>query len=191
MEFNVIARRFTLTDAISDYVKEKIDSATERISPSPISAHVILSIEKKYRHYAEIVLKIPRRKFLAKGMATDLYAAIDIAVEKLSRQLVKYKEKIKDHRSKVAVLRKKAIAPAGDEGQEVEISIFEKPNSTEVAETKNFVIQNLSVSDAMEALERSGYNFYVFNNTRTNNLNIVYKRGDGRIGLMELLVPSV
>jgi len=190
MEFNIIARRFTLTDAISEYVRQKIESAAHRVRPSPISAHVILSVEKKYRHTAEIVVRIPRARFLAKGSAGDLYAAIDIAVDKLARQLLKHKEKIKDHRSKSAVLRKEGGYLSSEP---VEISIFpEKTDSdsvdiADVAERKTFDIENITLSEAMKELERSGYNFYVFNNSDAGGiLSIVYKRGDGRIGLMEI-----
>ncbi|MDI6757833.1 MAG: ribosome-associated translation inhibitor RaiA, partial [Endomicrobiia bacterium] len=89
MEFNIIARHFTLTSAIADYTQKKLVSTVSKIRPAITHAHVILSVEKKYRHTVEIVAHAPHGKFLSKSQSIDLYAAVDLAVDKLAKQLKK------------------------------------------------------------------------------------------------------
>lgn len=174
MEVNIIARHFTLTPTIGEYVKKKLSSAVKKIHPEVISAHVVLYLEKKYRHTVEITASVPGAKFHSEGQTIDLYAAIDIAVDKLLRQLKKYKEKIKEHRKNS---HKKLNM--------VNIEVVQ-PENFNIVERKNFSVITLSASDAIAKMLESDYNFYIFRNKETGSLSVAYKRPDDTYGLMEL-----
>src|SRR5271168_1361441 len=91
MQINITARHLKLTSAISDYVQKKLEKA-KRYFDHLIWAQVILSVEKD-RHIAEIVIHASGRTFMAKEESMDLYAAVDLASDKIDLQLRRYKEK--------------------------------------------------------------------------------------------------
>ncbi|PKN01939.1 MAG: ribosomal subunit interface protein [Elusimicrobia bacterium HGW-Elusimicrobia-1] len=175
MEFNIIARRFALTQSIADYAQKKVTATVSKIRPAATKVHVILAVEKKYLHTVEIVVQSPHGKFLSKSHSEDLYAAIDLACGKLSKQLKKYKEKMKDHHRRPAI---RDLAPAA-------VSVFER-GTNEIAETKSFDIRELTPDAAVEKMLDSEYNFYVFKNSESGSVSIVYKRSDGTFGMIEL-----
>ncbi len=174
MEFNIIARHFDLTPSIADYADKKIRTAVKKFHPGIISVHVVLSVEKKYIHAVEIVATAPHAKFLAKGKTIDLYAAIDLTVDKLQKQLKKYKERLKDHKRVAA----KDIYRAN-------INVV-APEGSDILDRKSFKIMALSPEEAIDNMLDSDYNFYVFKNILTGDLNVAYKRGDETYGLIEL-----
>src|SRR5258708_24095612 len=96
MQLNITARHLKLTPAIADYVQKKLEKA-KRFLDSLISAQVILDIEKN-RHIAEIVIHASGHTFTAKEESTDLYAAVDLASDKIDGQLRRYKDRLRIHR---------------------------------------------------------------------------------------------
>lgn len=96
MRLHVSARHLKLTDSIAAYIEKKLQKA-ERYFNQLIWAQAILEVQK-HRHLAEFVMHGAHRTFRAKAEAGDLYAAIDLAIDKMDQQLRKYKEKLKLHR---------------------------------------------------------------------------------------------
>ncbi len=174
MEFNILARHFDLTPAISGYAYKKVIAVAKKYKPEIIDARVILSIDKKYIHSVEIVALASHTKYRAKGQSQDLYAAIDITLDKLERQLRKHKDKIKNHRK----LGHKELYTAS-------IDILESAGQ-DITERKTFAIKKMTSENAIEELRNLGYNFFVFKNTLTDLLNIVYRRDNDTYGLIEL-----
>lgn len=174
MEFNIIARHFKLTKPIADYVNKKVSAVVRKFYPEVVSVHVVMSIQKKYIHSVEIVATAPHAKFLAKGQTADLYAAVDLTVDKLERQLRKYKEKMKEHRKR------------GNKNDFVAKIEVLTPRTSDITETKTFNVRVLSVENAIENMLSANYSFYVFKNAESMALNIVYKRGDDTFGLIDL-----
>ena len=96
MQVNLTARHMDLTDSIRNYVKEKFGKL-ERHFDHVTNVNVILSIEKT-RQMAEANFHVSGQDIFADTEHEDMYAAIDGLVDKLDRQLLKYKEKIQSHR---------------------------------------------------------------------------------------------
>lgn len=96
MQINLTGHHVDITPALRDYVHEKFERL-ERHFTHVIETHVILTVEK-LRHKAEASMLVSRNKLFADAVKEDMYAAIDCLVDKLDRQVLKHKEKLKDHR---------------------------------------------------------------------------------------------
>jgi putative sigma-54 modulation protein len=96
MQINLTGHHVNITTALRNYVHEKFDRL-ERHFTHVIEARVILTVEK-LRHKAEASMLVSGNKLFADSVEEDMYAAIDSLVDKLDRQVLKHKEKLKDHR---------------------------------------------------------------------------------------------
>lgn len=98
MNLNVTGHHVEVTSSMRNYVADKF-TRLQRHSESLYDVHVILSVEKQ-RQTAEATLQVTGSKLFAETTQTDMYAAIDLLVDKLDRQLIRHKEKLKDHHRK-------------------------------------------------------------------------------------------
>jgi putative sigma-54 modulation protein len=98
MQINITGHHVDVTDSMRDYVKEKFDKL-ERHFDHVTNVHVILEVEK-LRQKAEAKMHLSGTEVFAEAVEEDMYAAIDALSDKLDRQILKYKEKLKDHHRK-------------------------------------------------------------------------------------------
>lgn len=97
MQLDIACHHFDLTDAIKQHAEEKLQKITHHFE-QVINIKMILEI-KKHEHIAEATAHSSGHDFFAKVSSDDMYASIDQMVNKLDAQIVKHKEKLKDHRS--------------------------------------------------------------------------------------------
>lgn len=95
MQIDLTGHHIDITAALRDYVNDKF-ARLERHFDDLINVHVILTVEKM-RHRAEASMQLSGNRLFADAIAEDMYAAIDSLIDKLDRQVVKHKEKLKDH----------------------------------------------------------------------------------------------
>ena len=95
MNLNITGHHVEVTPAIRDYVKGKLERVLRHFD-QVTSSHVILSVEK-LQQKAEVTLHVPGKDIFVEADDSDLYAAIDNLVDKLDRQVQKYKQKVQDH----------------------------------------------------------------------------------------------
>ncbi len=98
MRINITARHFEITKELEDHVQNRLWTLKKNFE-SIIHTHVILSVEK-YRHTAEITMKVSGLTLVSKEESESMYTAIDHAVAKLERQVKRYKQKLQNHKSK-------------------------------------------------------------------------------------------
>lgn len=178
MQINITARHLVLTDAIADYVNKKVEKC-QRYFDHLVWAQVILSVEK-YRQVAEIIIHAAKTTFRAQEESIDLYAAIDLAVDKIEKQLRKYKEKFKIHRkSKTGSLPAKGRSSRNLEYSE------SKESKHLITEIKRFNVKPVSVDEAIREMNLMEYNFFMFLNPNTSQINVVYRKENGSYGLIE------
>jgi putative sigma-54 modulation protein len=179
MQVNITARHLELTQALADYVRKKVERC-ERYSDNLTWAQVILTVEK-YRQVAEVIIHGASKTFRSQEESIDLYAAIDVAVDKIEKQLKKYKEIAKVHRKTSKTARKAAGTPAP------EIVTFGEPGKGlhVITEVKRFDVKPTTIQEAINEMELMGYKFYMFLNSDTTQINVVYQRDNGSYGLLE------
>jgi putative sigma-54 modulation protein len=154
---------------LRSYSVEKI-SKFEKFISNISEAVVTLSVEK-YRHKAEVLLKVNGSLIQAESVTGEVYSSIDEVVEKLEKQVVKYKEKHLTHRK-----ADKKAAPDNAEKEEGRSAIIKY---------KKFEMKPMSPEEAVDQMELIDKDFYVFANQTSGNINVVYRRGDGNYGLIE------
>jgi len=176
MNIIVNGRHLEVTPAIRSYAEEKV-SKFERYLHDITEAVVTLSIEKKFRHKAEVLLKVNGVLIQAESVTGEIYSSIDEVSEKLDRQVKKYKEKLVSHRkggSKPGV--------AASEGTEEKGAVKE---TAKIIKNKRFELKPMSPDEAAMQMELLDKDFYVFINDISNDINVIYLRQDGNFGLIE------
>lgn len=180
MQVNITARHLELTQPLADYVRKKVEKA-ERYFDHLVWAQVILSVEK-YRQVAEIIIHARKMTFRAKEESIDLYAAIDLVVDKIDKQLKKHKEIVKVHR--VGKGKKAAALKAAEEAPLVRFN-DSADSKHMITEVKRFDVKPTTLQEAISEMELMEYKFYMFLNAESSQINVLYHRDNGSYGLLE------
>jgi ribosome hibernation promoting factor len=173
MQITVTFRHVDPTPALRSYAEDKVTRMSRKYLRRPIDAHVILGVSKE-RHVAEITLQADHVSMFAKETTHDLYSAIDLAVEKLEHQAQKLKARRSERKGVVSA---RAVSPADDGAAPA------RP-APRVIQTRRVSAKPMSVEDALGRLERSADEFLVFTNEADQRLAVLYRRKDGRYGLI-------
>jgi len=178
MQTTVTFKKIDPSDSLKSYVQKKLDKF-DKMLDNPAEAHVVLSVEK-IRHIAEVTITCDRLKIHAKEESESMYSSIDILMNKIKSQIKKNKEKIKRHMSG----NKRSIKNNNlDFSEFEEIKPGDQTDNNIVVETLDY--KPMDVDDALIELNSGKKNFFVFNNARTEVVNVLYKHNNGKIGLIQ------
>ncbi|MBI5191122.1 MAG: ribosome-associated translation inhibitor RaiA [Nitrospirae bacterium] len=173
MNITVNGRHMEITDALRSYATEKV-AKLDKYLPSGAEAVVTFNVEK-YRHKAEVQIKVNGIVIQAQEETEGMYASIDQVLDKLERQVKKYKEKLKNHKVKG---EEKAAAAAAEPESDLD-------RIPEIIKTKKFDMKPMTSDEAVMQMELLDKDFFVFSNVATGALSVIYKRRDGNVGLIE------
>lgn len=169
MEFTVRGRNIDVTEALKDYVSKRI-SKLDKYFDREHNATVTLVVEKD-THKVEVTIPLDGIILRGEEATGDMYSSIDMVVEKLEKQIDKYKAK----------LSKKMRT-----GFKVElVGTKDVDDTPRIVKTKKFIYKPMPVEEAVMQMNLIGHSFFVFSNDETEEVNVVYKRKDGNIGLIE------
>lgn len=177
MKFDIRGKNIELTDSLKEYTTKRL-SKLEKYIEDVKEAQVALSIEGE-RHKVEVT--IPLNGVILRGEETteDMYSSIDMVEEKLEKQLEKYKTKLYKHHRGVGF--KKAIAEQAK--QELESNWITE--DFKIVRTKKFALKPMDEEEAIMQMNLLGHSFFVFFNSGSEEVNVVYRRKDGNYGLIE------
>ncbi len=177
MKLDIFFRNLEPTDALKNYVEKRVKKFT-KILGEDIEVKVTLSTEK-FRQIADIIINFKGIVIKGEESSNDMYSAIDLVVDKVERQLKKYREKLKDRKH-------------SNEKFEINMNIISKEETSEprIIKSERFFIKPLSVEEAVMQLDLLNQDFLVFRNAQTNEVNVVYKRNDGNYGWIEPVPTS-
>lgn len=174
MKYNIRGEKVEITPAIKSYIEEKIGKLDKYFEkPETISANVVIKIRGKEQ---KIEITVPAMHFTLRSEEShsDLYAAIDLTVDKLERQIRKNKTKIN---SKI----KKNII----QNFEMDLEDRFEEESSGVIKRKSVDMKPMDEEEAILQMNMLGHAFYVFKNSETDSVCVVYKRNDGSYGIIE------
>ena len=177
MQINVTFRHMETSEPVRNYVEEKLPKVKKYIE-EPVEAQVVLSVAKKIRHKAEVILTAKGIVIKAKEETADMYAAIDGMLDKLDRQLKRYKDKIKKHK------------PLSGRERRVERTIYTAESIDEghqepsIIKSESFQVKPMSVDEAVMQMDLLNKEFLVFTDATSDGVNVVYRRNDGNYGLI-------
>ncbi|RKH12153.1 ribosome-associated translation inhibitor RaiA [Corallococcus sp. CA053C] len=214
MQLNITFRQFGASDSLKEYAREKVDRVN-RLLDRAGEAHVVLSLER-HLHHADITIHSGAWILRGREKSDDMYASIDLAMDKIERQLRRYRDKLKSHHGKEKVHHRQDLVNTLKVRHDV-FEVSESLDSTEASvtsvtpatagaradtaqageagiarlvRTTHLAIQSLSVDDAVMQMNLMNNDFYVFQNQQSQALSIVYRRKEGGFGLIEPHLPS-
>jgi putative sigma-54 modulation protein len=176
-DVSVTFRHLEATPALRAYAEEKAAKINKYFGGLN-EVNVVLSLEK-HRYTAEITLKAGRTTVNAREETSDMYSAIDLVVDKINRQIKKYKDKLKDHKASPAGKKSAGrddIVPPRESGD------YKRP---EIIKAERVSAKPLSLDEAVMQLELAPNDFLIFINDETEKINVIYRRKDGVLGLVE------
>ncbi|MBI4820259.1 MAG: ribosome-associated translation inhibitor RaiA [Deltaproteobacteria bacterium] len=188
MKCSVTFRHMKPSDPIRAHVEDKIDKVTKLMDGC--EANVVLSVEKT-NHVAHIELfTAGAHRIRAEARSEDMYGSIDVAVEKLVRQLKRYRDKIRDSHQNGAQLGKELSRRVirVDKVDDSEDSASEAP---EIVEHQTLVAREMSMGDALLQMDLLDADFLVYTDGITHQLNVMYRLPDGQYGLIEAKSPPL
>ena len=175
MQVTVIGRHIEATDALKQYATEKF-SRLEKYLPKAVQVVVTLSVVKKVHHIAEASIKSNGLLIQASEETSEMYSAIDLLIEKIERRARRYKEKLVDHKHQ-----------SGKTGSVDTAQALTHPEERipQIIKTKRFDLKPMQPEEAVMQMELLDKQFFIFANAGSGHINVIYKRKDGNVGLIE------
>ncbi len=174
--YKLIGRDIDITDAMRSYAEEKL-AKLDRFSDQIVDARVVMSYDDRIGGApakVEVQLNLPNGMVRAEERGGDTYTATDLVVDKLERQLKKFKGRM--------------IAKRGQEKPTPEPE-DDADRPPEVVRVKRYVLRPMSADDAAMQMEALGHDFFVFKNVDTDLVSVIYLRHDGDYGMIEPANP--
>jgi len=173
-EVSVFTRNMEMTPRLREYVERKI-SKLDRYLPSVDEARMELKVEEtrsaNHRQVAQLTVRVRGTILRAEERTNDMFASIDTVLDKMYRQIARYKGKRQDRWHAAA--------------EELPIEEAIEESVGEIVRVKHFEIRPMSAEEAIEQMELLGHQFYVFLNANEDAINVLYKRDDGNYGLLQ------
>jgi putative sigma-54 modulation protein len=176
MEVSVVGRHFEVTDALKQYATEKF-GRLEKYLPQKVQAVITLSVIKKVHHTAEAAIKSNSLLIQASEETEEMYSAIDLLVEKIERRVRRYKEKLVDHKHHASGrMEEPAVTASSSQGED---------RIPQIIRTKRFDLKPMLPEEAVMQMELLDKEFFIFSNAGNGQINVIYRRKDGNVGLIE------
>ena len=211
MNTNVSFRHMDSSSALKEYAVGKLERVVNKYVHGKVDSQVVMSVEK-FRHIANFTIVIKNLTVKGESRSEDMYSSIDLALDKIERQLRRHKDRLRDHKpnNNKGKSFRMAVIPAIDSEElseiEDEFDGYNPPAATEDAASSEEIVQTVTTPDGdIEVKRQKDYEarpfsvqeavlqldlmddrqFFVFTNVDTDNINIVYKRADGNMGIIE------
>lgn len=179
MQVTITGKNMQVSERTEDFIREKLERIDRHLGDSS-EARVELSQEKtknvNERHIVQVTLYNNGTVIRAEERAADLKDATDAVVDKLDKQIRRYKDK--------QVRKRRAAAEMVNAANEVAAQ-GELENDAHIVRTKKFRTAPMDAEEAIEQMELLGHSFFLFLNANSGDLNVVYRRDDGNYGLLE------
>ncbi|OGW35450.1 MAG: ribosomal subunit interface protein [Nitrospirae bacterium GWD2_57_9] len=173
MQVTVVGRHIEATEALKQYATEKF-SRLDKYLPKTVQVVITLSVVKKVHHIAEAVIKSNGLLIQASEETEEMYSAIDLLIEKIDRRVRRYKEKLVDHKHQSGKAEMSASS-AAEPGERI----------PQIIKTKRFDLKPMLPEEAVMQMELLDKDFFIFANAGSGQVNVIYKRKDGNVGLIE------
>lgn len=172
MKLNIVAKNFEVSDYLEQMVEKKFDKLSKYFDKD-VNADVKISVEAGLEKM-EATIYAGSTIFRAEEKSTDIYSTIDSVIDRLSRQITKFKDKIVS-KHQTGEIKFAEIEEIPDEPKE----------EIEIVRTKRFPVKPMDKVEAALQMQLLDHSFFVFRDAETDDVCVVYKRKDGKVGLIE------
>ena len=174
MIYNIRGDKILVTDAIKDYITEKLGRLDKYFKNDELNVNVLIKV-KGFNQTIEVTIPTPNFTIRNEESAEDLYAAIDLVTDKIERQIRKYKTKINKIEKDAAKKLNLVLEEISDEIEE----------NDKIVRRKELNTKPMDEEEAMLQMEMLGHDFFIYKDRDTKRICILYKRKDGNYGLIE------
>ena len=192
MDIKVSGRKTTVTDALRAHVDEKIGEALKVFDIEPMTVDVVLRYEKNPSNPNPAIVEVTARDrgsvIRVAEHGADMYAAIDLSADKVTRQLRKFKTKVVDNRQGGASAAD--VAPVERVEDLADLLLPEEEDDLLVRE-KVIDVTPMTEEQALVQTDLLGHDFYVFENATTGLINVVYHRKNGGYGIIKPRIETL
>lgn len=169
MQVSVTFRQLEPSEALRNYVTDRLKKF-KRYLEGPLEAHVVLGLEK-FRHLADVTINSNGRMIKGREENADMYAAIDLVMDKIDMQLRKHRERLREVK--------------GDRSRTVAAAEAEETKPLPPIRRRQVEVPPLELADAVELMQTKESPILVFTDVNTGALSILYRRADGGLALAE------
>ncbi|MBP2001768.1 putative sigma-54 modulation protein [Paenibacillus shirakamiensis] len=187
MNYSIRGQHIDVTDALHDYVDKKLSRLEKYFDAPPTSDGFVTLNAIRGLHTVEVTIPLTGFMLRAEDKSDDMYASIDAVVDKLERQIRKHKTKVNRKFRQEGSLKTLFVEEAVEGNVLVDDNYDDSliDEDLEVVRTKRFTFKPMDVEEAILQMNMVGHEFFVFSNVDTREVNVVYKRNDGKYGLIE------
>ncbi|MEF2968107.1 ribosome-associated translation inhibitor RaiA [Paenibacillus sp. M1] len=185
MNYSIRGQQIEVTEALREYVDKKL-SRLDKYFDAPLTSdgYVTLSVVRGL-HVVEVTIPLTGVVLRAEDRSDDMYASIDAVADKLERQIRKHKTKINRKFRQEGSLKTLFVEDPAANGTVATLDETDTDEEMELVRTKRFNFKPMDVEEAILQMNMVGHNFFVFANIDTEEISVVYKRNDGKYGLIE------
>jgi len=176
MRYSFVGKNITITEAMKEKTIKKLGKL-EKLLPENAEVSVAYSVNK-LDHKVEVTIPLQKRVLRAEVTDKEMYAAIDQIENVLEKQLIKYKERLRNRSRKDKGFKEELLTVFNEHSEKDDEQVV-------IQKTKKFALKPMDAEEAVMELELLNHDFYVFRNSSSEEVNVVYKRKDGTFGLIE------
>jgi putative sigma-54 modulation protein len=176
MELTITGKNMQISDRIREYVEKKaskLDRYLKNIDEASLELTRSSAKSAEDRHIAQLTVRVKGSILRAEERAADVFTAFDAVLDKMYSQIIRYKT------------RRRARGRIQEEDLMPPLEEYEEEAARQIVRTKRFLVLPMDEEEAAEQMELLGHDFFLFLNTGTGELNIIYRRRDGDYGLIE------
>jgi putative sigma-54 modulation protein len=176
MELTITGKNMEVSDRIREYVErkaERLDRYLRDIEDASLELTKASAKSAQDRHIAQMTVRVKGTILRAEETASDVFTAFDAVLDKMYRQIMRYKTR---RRGRGRPQEEELLPP---------IEEYEEETPRQIVRTKSFLVLPMDEEEAVEQMELLGHDFFLFLNANTGELNIIYRRRDGDYGLIE------
>lgn len=172
MRIEIVSKNYKASDHLKEVIDMKMEKFSRYFEDDAVAKFTLKELRKDV-YAMELTIYFGSRMVRSEVVSDNMYNNIDLALPKIEGQIRKYRTKLERVR-KSAVEEERLYAPI-------------KEVSNELVKTKSFELKKISVEDAIEEMEIVDHDFFAFVNDKNGMVNIVYRRQDGNVGLIDLI----
>ena len=205
MQVYISFRHMEPSEPLKDYAEEKVKRVLRKYIRDAFDAQITLSVEK-FRHIAKFLVSYRGLSIKCEESSDDMYSSIDLALDKLERQVRRYKDKLRERKpaegreqffeySVIAAPKEEEYDEYDDAeeiegGYEDEVEAAEEvedaePSKVDILKREKMSAEPMNVDEALMRIDLEQSDFVVFTNSETGIINVLYRVGDGNFGLIE------
>ena len=178
MRLDIVGKNYTVSDRLDEIIRKKAERLN-RFFSDDVTARVVCKEEHKDRFTMEFTIIVDGVVIRSEEISDNMYNNIDVVVPKIDRQIRKYRTKL-TKKFKDSVFNFRAA-----EQEAIELNDTQEVAEQNIVKTKKFELQPMSIEEAIDQMDLLENKFYVYLNPTSGKVNIVYRRYDKTIGLIE------